>query len=188
MMVCVVLVWIIWFFFFFSSRRRHTRSYGDWSSDVCSSDLDAGGLDAGFRLAIHEGLITGPRLVLSLGIISPIGGIGDRVSPSGHGSPFVHDPSLPPSVADGIEGVRTTVRTMVRAGADVIKCATTGGASSRAGHGPKDSAFSLDEMRALVDEAHALGRRVMCHAVGGPGLRVAITAGGGSIEQRWYLD
>src|SRR5437867_13380955 len=29
-----------WFFFFFSSRRRHTRSYGDWSSDVCSSDLD----------------------------------------------------------------------------------------------------------------------------------------------------
>src|SRR5213079_2455789 len=92
---------------------------------------DAGGLDAGFRLAIHEGLITGPRLVLSLGIISPIGGIGDRVSPSGHGSPFVHDPSLPPSVANGLEGVRTTVRTMVRAGADVIKCATTGGASSR---------------------------------------------------------
>src|SRR5213592_4754740 len=56
---------------------------------------DAGGLDAGFRLAIHEGLITGPRLVLSLGIISPIGGIGDRISPSGHGAPFLNDPSLP---------------------------------------------------------------------------------------------
>ena len=149
---------------------------------------DAGGLDAGFRLAIHEGLITGPRLVLSLGIISPIGGIGDRISPSGHGAPFLNDPSLPPSVANGLEGVRTTVRTMVRAGADVIKCATTGGASSRAGHGPKDRAFNADEMRALVDEAHALGRRVMCHAVGGPGLRLAIEAGVDSIEHGCYLD
>src|SRR5213083_2732950 len=149
---------------------------------------DGGGLDAGFRLAIQEGLITGPRLVLSLAIISPIGGIGDRISPSGHESPFLHDPSLPPSVADGIEGVRTRVRTMVRAGADVIKCATTGGASSRAGHGPKDRAFSLDEMNALVDEAHALGRRVMCHAVGGPGLRLAIEAGVDSIEHGCYLD
>ena len=149
---------------------------------------DAGGLDAGFRLAIHEGLITGPRLVLSLGIISPIGGIGDRISPSGHGAPFLNDPSLPPSVANGLEGVRTTVRTMARAGADVIKCATTGGASSRAGHGPKDRAFNADEMRALVDEAHALGRRVMCHAVGGPGLRLAIEAGVDSIEHGCYLD
>src|SRR3989449_2616877 len=144
----------------------------------------SGGLDAGFRLAVHEGLIPGPRLVLSLGIISPIGGIGDRVIPSGHASPFLQDPSLPPSVAQGIEGVRTTVRAMVRAGADVIKCATTGGASSRAGHGPKDAAFNADEMRALVDEAHALGRRVMCHAVGGPGLRRAIGAGGGVNRDR----
>lgn len=149
---------------------------------------DAGGLDAGFRLAIQEGLTAGPRLVLSLAIISPIGGIGDRISPSGHVSSFLHDPSLPPSVTNGIEGVRTTVRTMVRAGADVIKCATTGGASSRAGHGPKDSAFSLEEMKALVDEAHALGRRVMCHAVGGPGLRLAIEAGVDSIEHGCYLD
>jgi imidazolonepropionase-like amidohydrolase len=80
------------------------------------------------------------------------------------------------------------VRTMVRAGADQIKCATTGGASSRAGHGPKDSEFTLEEMRALVDEAHALGRRVMCHALGGAGLRVAVEAGVDSIEHGCYLD
>jgi len=43
---------------------------------------DAGGLDAGFRVAIQEGLISGPRLVLSLAIISPTGGLGDRISPS----------------------------------------------------------------------------------------------------------
>src|SRR5437870_5186180 len=149
---------------------------------------DAGGLDAGFRLAIQEGLIAGPRLLLSLAIISPTGGLGDRVSPSGHTAPTGSDPSLPPSVADGVEAVRATVRTMVRAGADVIKCATTGGASSRAGHGPKDSEFRLEEMKALVDEAHSLGRRVMCHALGGPGLRVAVEAGVDSIEHGCYLD
>src|SRR5437879_3529745 len=173
-------------------QSTHHLRTGRVASQILASGYtavrDAGGLDAGFRLAIHEGLITGPRLVLSLGIISPIGGIGDRISPSGHGAPFFNDPSLPPSVANGLEGVRTTVRTMIRAGADVIKCATTGGASSRAGHGPRDSAFNADEMRALVDEAHALGRRVMCHAVGGPGLRLAIEAGVDSIEHGCYLD
>jgi len=76
----------------------------------------------------------------------------------------------------------------VRAGADVIKCATTGGASSMAGHGPKDRVFNPDELRALVDEAHGLGRRVMCHALGGPGLRAAIEAGVDSIEHGCYLD
>lgn len=170
---------------------RHLRT-AQVASQILASGYtavrDAGGLDAGFRLAIQEGLITGPRLVLALAIISPTGGIGDRISPSGHVSSFLHDPSLPPSVTNGLEGVRTTVRTMVRAGADVIKCATTGGASSRAGHGPKDSAFSLDEMKALVEEAHALGRRVMCHAVGGPGLRLAIEAGVDSVEHGCYLD
>jgi imidazolonepropionase-like amidohydrolase len=172
-----------------STRHLRTaRVVGRILASGYTAVRDAGGLDAGFRLAIHEGLFAGPRLILSLGIISPIGGIGDRISPSGHGSPVLHDASLPPSVANGIEGVRTTVRTMVRAGADVIKCATTGGASSRAGHGPKDSAFNADEMRALVDEAHALGRRVMCHAVGGPGLRLAIEAGVDSIEHGCYLD
>ncbi|MEK7715398.1 MAG: amidohydrolase family protein [candidate division NC10 bacterium] len=170
---------------------RHLRT-ARVASQVLASGYtavrDAGGLDAGFGLAIQEGLIAGPRLVLSLAIISPTGGIGDRISPSGHVSSFLHDPSLPPSVANGVEGVRATVRAMVRAGADVIKCASTGGASSRAGHGPKDSAFTLEEMKALVDEAHALGRRVMCHAVGGPGLRVAIEAGVDSIEHGCYLD
>jgi len=125
---------------------------------------------------------------LAVSIISPTGGIGDRVSPSGHDCCIVLDPTLPQSVANGVQEVQTVVRAMVRAGADVIKCATTGGASSRAGHGPKDIAFTRDEMRALVEESHALGRRVMCHALGGPGLRMAIEAGVDSIEHGCYLD
>ena len=84
--------------------------------------------------------------------------------------------------------VRDVVRTMARAGADVIKTATTGGASSRPGHGPKDAAFSREEMLALVAESHALGRRVMCHALGGPGVRTAVLAGVDSIEHGSYLD
>src|ERR1700730_11689103 len=149
---------------------------------------DAGGLDAGFKLAIEQGLIQGPRLVLGIQIISPTGGIGDSVSPSGQACCAVYDPLLPNSVGNGADEVRDVVRTMVRAGADVIKTATTGGASSRPGHGPLDAAFSLPETQALVTESHALGRRVMCHALGGPGLRTALMAGVDSIEHGCYLD
>jgi imidazolonepropionase-like amidohydrolase len=153
---------------------------------------DAAGLDVGFKRAIEEGLIEGPRLVLSLSIISPIGGIGDAVSPSGLALDdcccIPGDPLLPESVVTKSADVRDVVRKMVRAGADVIKCATTGGASSRPGHGPRDGAFNLDEMRALVEEAHALDRRVMCHALGGRGLDIAIAAGVDSIEHGCYLD
>jgi len=153
---------------------------------------DAAGCDAGFKRAIEEGLIEGPRLVLSLSIISPIGGIGDAVSPSGLPLDdcccIPGDPLLPESVVNSLADVRPVVRRMVRAGADVIKCATTGGASSRPGHGPRDGAFNLDEMQALVDEAHVLDRRVMCHALGGRGLDIAIDAGVDSIEHGCYLD
>ncbi|HEX5528533.1 MAG TPA: amidohydrolase family protein, partial [Methylomirabilota bacterium] len=67
---------------------------------------DAGGLDAGFKLAVEQGLIPGPRLLLAVQIISPTGGIGDRVSPSGHhpagpGCCAAYDPLLPDSVANG---------------------------------------------------------------------------------------
>ena len=148
---------------------------------------DAGGLDAGFKQAINEGLIQGPRLVCAVSIISPTGGIGDRVAPSGHRTAFANDPMRPIGVANGPKAVRSIVREMVRVGADVIKFATTGGASSRQGHGPKDIAFGADEVKALVDEATALGKLTMCHALGGPGLRMAIECGVGSVEHGCYL-
>ncbi len=149
---------------------------------------DAAGLDAGFKRAIEEGLIAGPRLVVSLCIVSPIGGIGDLVSPSGFTCCVPRDPLLPDGIVNSLADVRPVVRRIVRAGADVIKCATTGGASSRPEHGPRDGAFNLDEMQALTEEAHALDRRVMCHALGGRGLRIAIEAGVDSIEHGCYLN
>ena len=149
---------------------------------------DAGGLDAGFKQAVAEGLIQGPRLVCAVSIISPTGGIGDRVAPSGHRTAYATDPMRPIGVANGPQAVRSMVREMVRVGADVIKFATTGGASSRQGHGPKDIAFGPDEVAALVDEATSLGKLTMCHALGGPGLRMCVEAGVGSVEHGCYLS
>ncbi|MCI0440378.1 MAG: amidohydrolase family protein, partial [Chloroflexi bacterium] len=63
-----------------------------------------------------------------------------------------------------------------------------GGASSRAGLGPKDMLMSVEELAALVDEARSLGKRVMCHALGGRALRAAVEAGVSSIEHGSYLD
>ena len=149
---------------------------------------DAGWMDAGHKMAVEQGLTKGPRLVLATSPISPTGGLADRCSPSGHHQPHPSDPLLPLGIANGVEEVRSMVREVVRVGADVIKFATTGGAASRPGHGPKDIEFGPDEVRALIEEAHALGRRTMCHAVGGPGLRMAVEAGANSIEHGSYLD
>src|SRR5258705_11943409 len=93
-----------------------------------------GGLDAGFKVAVEQGLIPGPRLVLGIQIVSPTGGIGDRVSPSGHTCRAVYAPLPPESVANGPDERREGGRTMVRAGADGIKTATTGGAQPRPRH------------------------------------------------------
>ena len=147
---------------------------------------DGGGLDAGFKQAVEQGLYPGPRLVISVAIISPTGGLADKVTASGQCYPH-DDPMIPSGVADGDDPVRAKVREMCRVGADVIKFATTGGASSRPGHGPLDIAFGPTEVKALVDESRALGRRTMCHAVGGPGLRMCVEAGAHSVEHGCYL-
>ena len=149
---------------------------------------DAGGLDQGFKQAVDEGLISGPRLQLSVSIISPTGGLADTRSPSGHCCPPPVDLNLPSGMVDGPDAVRAKVREMVRMGAEVIKCSTTGGASSRPGHGPFDREFTREEVQALVDEAHNQGCRVMCHALGGPGLRLAVEIGVDSIEHGTHLD
>jgi imidazolonepropionase-like amidohydrolase len=149
---------------------------------------DASGLDIGFKQAVESGLCPGPRLVISVSVISPTGGIGDRVTPSGHSQAmFLPDPRMPHGVANGVDEVRAKVREMARVGADVIKFATTGGASSRTGHGPMDVAFGIDEVKALVDEAKSLGRKTMCHALGGRGLRMCVEGGAASVEHGCYL-
>tara|TARA_A100001037_G_scaffold167377_1_gene150464 strand:- start:5882 stop:7126 length:1245 start_codon:yes stop_codon:yes gene_type:complete len=149
---------------------------------------DAGGLDAGYKIAIEEGLCNGPRLVLAISIMSQTGGIGDRVSGSGHTNMLINNPMLPNAVVDGPDEIIHKLRELVRCGADVIKIATTGGASSRKGLGPRDTSFTRSEVRLIIDESARLNKKVMCHALGGPGLRVCIEEGVHSVEHGCHLE
>ena len=183
-----------------ASRWRLTEPHSLWhmrTAEVLKQTLetgyttvqDASGLDAGFKMAVDEGLIPGPRLLVALDFITPTAGMADRTSPSGQWS--AHEvSSLPRGVANGPEEMRIKVREMVREGADVIKTANTneGWSSPKARLGPKVQLMSTAELEALVDEAHSVGRRVMCHTLGGPGLRAAVEVGVDSIEHGSYLD
>ena len=183
-----------------ASRWRLTEPHSLWHMRIAgvlkqtletgyTTVRDGGGLDAGFKMAVEEGLIPGPRLLVVLEFITPTGGAADRSSPSGQPEAHVL-PSIPRGVADSPDEMRIRVRQMVREGADVIKTATTneGWSSLKPRLGPKDKLMSKAELEALVDEAHSLGRVVMCHTLGGPGLRAAVEAGVDSIEHGAYLD
>ena len=143
---------------------------------------DCGWLDVGFKQAVEEGLIDGPRLLVATTPLSPTHGMSDRSSPSGHHQPPSPDPNLPVGIADGVDQVRE----VLRVGADFVKVFQTGW--GRPHHGSLDVAFNRDELAALVNEAHTHGKRVASHAVGGPGLRMSIEEGVDTIEHGSYLD
>ncbi len=147
---------------------------------------DAGGLDIGFKMAIEEGIIPGPRLMLGLTIISRTGGIDDPRLRSGVDLGWRFLPGLPSPVADGVEECRKRVREVLHAGADVVKCASTGGVSSRT-LTALDATLTLAELQVIADEAHMMGKRAFVHAYGGQGLADAVTAGIDSIEHGAFL-
>jgi imidazolonepropionase-like amidohydrolase len=150
---------------------------------------DAGGADLGVKEAVDHGLIAGPRMQISIGMISQTGGHGDCWTVSGD---MVHllpppYPGSPDTVVDGPEEMRKVVRELVRSGANVIKVATSGGVlSSR--DDPRHAHFRADELDVLVAEANAAGIFVMSHAQSNDGIKAAIRAGIRSIEHGIYLD
>jgi imidazolonepropionase-like amidohydrolase len=149
---------------------------------------DAAGADAGIKQAVADGLIPGPRLQISLTLLSQTGGHGDGWFPSGQTVEFwpVY-PGMPDGLVDGPEAMRRKVRELVRAGADVIKVATSGGVLSPTDD-PRHAHFRDDELTALVTEAAAAGRWVMAHAQAADGIKAALRAGVRSIEHGVYLD
>jgi imidazolonepropionase-like amidohydrolase len=148
---------------------------------------DAWGADAGVRLAVQEGWIDGPEVLVSLRQICTTGGIGDHWSQRVGTVDFFGDPSMPDPVFDGADAARAVVRRMVRAGADWIKLAATG--SMALGKGVHDVQLTAEEMSAVVDEARRHGdRRVMVHAHGARAAELAARAGAGSVEHGTYLD
>jgi imidazolonepropionase-like amidohydrolase len=90
-------------------------------------------------------------------------------------------------VADGVDEVIKRTRQIIKYGADVIKVCATGGVLSM-GDDPRASQYSAEEMKAIVTEAHRLGRKVAAHAHGGDGIRIAVLAGVDSIEHGSYID
>ena len=149
---------------------------------------DAGGADLGIKQAVEDGLIRGPRLQVSLVMLSQTGGHGDDWYPSGSIVPWMGPhPGRPSGMVDGPDEMRRKVRELVRGGADVIKVATSGGVLS-ARDDPRHAHFRPAELETLVEEATAAGIFVMAHAQGADGIRNAIRAGIRSIEHGIYLD
>lgn len=148
---------------------------------------DAAGADAGMRVAQQRGLVPGPRLQVSLNMLSQTGGHGDPWWPSTCVMDLLPPhPGRPPIVVDGPEEIRHKIRELARAGADVIKVATSGGLVS-AGAGPKIAHFRDDEIAMMVTEATAAGLFVMAHA-SADGAKAAVRNGVRSIEHGHFLD
>ena len=154
-----------------------------------TSVRDAGGADLGLKRAVEQGLVDGPRMQISVSIMSITGGHVDFYMPnSSRISLFPAYPGRPDAICDGIDGVRLKVREILRAGADIIKICSTGGVMSPTDH-PEFSQFSPEELDVIVREAaYRRGTKVMAHAQGLQGIRHAVEAGVHSIEHGIFLD
>jgi imidazolonepropionase-like amidohydrolase len=145
-------------------------------------NVGAGGFtDVALRDAIEQGLVPGPRMLVSGPALGITGGHCDNnLLPY----EFHHQAD---GVADGVEGVQHKVREVIKYGADLIKICATGGVLSK-GDDPRASQYSLEEMKAIVADAHRLGRKVAAHAHGAQGILWASEAGVDSIEHGSYID
>ena len=150
---------------------------------------DAGGADLGVKQAVEDGIVNGPRMHISLSMISQTGGHGDGWMPSGGTIKALlpSHPGVPETLVDGPDEMRAKVRELIRMGADVIKVATSGGVLSPRDK-PTHAHFRPEELEVLVEEATAAGIFVMAHAQAAPGIKNAIRAGIRSIDHGIYLD
>jgi imidazolonepropionase-like amidohydrolase len=137
--------------------------------------------DVALRDSINAGEIPGPRMAVSGPALGITGGHADNNSLN-HAFGERSD-----GVADGPWEVRRQVRKNVKYGADLIKFTATGGVFSK-GTVVGQTQYSLEEMQALVEEAHTHQRRVAAHAHGTDGIKRAIIAGVDSVEHVSFLD
>jgi imidazolonepropionase-like amidohydrolase len=149
---------------------------------------DAGGADLGVKRAVEDGIVPGPRIQISIRMLSQTGGHGDGWLPSGQRVHLFQDyPGSPSAIVDGPLEMRRKVRQLVQAGAEVIKVATSGGVLSPRDR-PDQPGFDIEELEVLVAEARAAGLEVMAHAQSTVGIKNALRAGIRSIEHGIYLD
>ncbi len=148
-------------------------------------DVGARGDDAIFALrdGVARGDVIGPRIFASGHTISPTGGHGQR---HGYRNDVFHVIKAS-GVCDGVAECRKAVREQVRRTADHIKLVSTGGVLSETAAGTGQQFFD-DELKAIMDTAHAMGRKVTAHAHGADGVNAALRAGVDSIEHGTFSN
>ena len=137
--------------------------------------------DVALRDAINAGDVPGPHMLVRGPALGITGGHCDE-----NLLPIEYHVTAE-GVADGVEGVQHKVREVIKYGADLSKICATGGVLSR-GDNPQASQYTLEEMKAIVADAHRLGRKVAAHAHGAQGILWASEAGVDSIEHGSYID
>jgi imidazolonepropionase-like amidohydrolase len=166
---------------------RMGRALTDLLDQGFTTVRDAGGADAGFRRAVAQGVLAGPRLLVSGRPLSQTGGHGDRRAQTEYAPARGARVGLAPRVADGPDQVRRAAREELRRGADQIKVMAGGGVMS-----PTDrleaTQYSLAELRAAVEVARAAGSYVLAHAYTPDAIRVCVEAGVRSVEHGNLID
>ena len=137
--------------------------------------------DVALRDAINTGDVPGPRMLVSGPALSITGGHCDNDL-----LPYEYH-ATSDGVADGIENVQHKTREIIKYGADLIKVCATGGVLSK-GDDPNASQYTLEEMKAIVADAHRLGRKVAAHAHGAQGVIWASEAGVDSVEHGHLMN
>jgi imidazolonepropionase-like amidohydrolase len=181
-----------------ANRHRWTTQYeSDWSLQSLpflertlmagfTTVRDVGGLHTvilPLKRAVDAGTIPGPRIIAATSAVSATGGHGDF-----HGyRKEILDLHQSVGICDGADDCRRAVRALVKQGADVIKITATGGVLSNTAAGVAQQ-LTDDELTAIVETAHSLGRKVAAHAHGTDGINAALRAGVDSIEHGTFLD
>ncbi len=137
--------------------------------------------DVALRDAIDAGDVPGPRMLVSGPALGITGGHCDNDL-----LPYEYHATAD-GVADGVEQVQHKVREVIKYGADLIKVCATGGVLSK-GDDPNASQYTLEEMKAIVADAHRLGRKVAAHAHGAQGVIWASEAGVDSVEHGHLMN
>jgi len=153
-----------------------------YTTQVVQGSHGGGFADVELKRAIESGLVQGPRL-------RPAGPILAITAPGNAPYPLELKPFEPEIVADGVEGLRAGVRQLAHYGADHVKIHTTGRFYFKPNGEMVNQALpSLDELRAVVDEAHRRGMFIASHTYGGDGLKWAIEAGVDDIQHATAAD
>ncbi len=176
-------------------RRYHTSMLVIRSLKVIKETLDqgfttlreAGGSDSGFREAVRLGYIQGPRMFMAGFPLSQTGGHGDSRLPTETFPVLESWAGLATRICDGVDEIRRGAREQLRSGVDHIKIMAGGGAMS-----PSDeidtSQYSIDELKAVVFEAQAVGTYVMAHVYSSRSIRNCMAAGVRTLEHGNLLD